>query len=165
MLRMGVVVIIISPPTCTMHIIIKCHHSGSLMMSHSKCNKCDSLYVSVSLLGGWCHLVSVRWPVLTNAAHLVSVYVVPHHPQTESPLAPVQAHRPVDQVKHHEHDREHNQEHVINLRPENIKIRQKIVCFAVEGLQNIMRVKCFWTTIIRGQSLFEKTSHTYLYIK
>ena len=81
MLSMGVVVIIISPPTCTVHIITLSHVTP---------------WVS---------------------GHLISVNVVAHHPQTESPV-PVQTHGPVDQVKHHEHDRKHNQEHVINLGPE-----------------------------------------------
>ena len=51
----------------------------------------------------------------------VSIYKYPgqetHHPHTKSPVPPVEAHGPVDEVEDKEHDGEHHQEHIIHLRP------------------------------------------------
>ena len=61
-------------------------------------------------------------PALVTTDLICVTAGVAHHPQTESPVSAVETHGPVDQVKHHEHDREHHQEHVINTRPETLII-------------------------------------------
>ena len=40
------------------------------------------------------------------------------HAGRRAAVLPAEAHGPVDQVEHQEHDREHHEEHIVHLRPE-----------------------------------------------
>ena len=56
------------------------------------------------------------------------------HAGRRAAVLPAEAHGPVDQVEHQEHDREHHEEHVVHLGPEVGSVQVIIVVF--EALTN-----------------------------